>query len=448
MSKIAPNSKNSEVPSLDASQNTVSAFIKTAHDVDVAGWLEQLPQTGGARHLLDLSSDRRADVFGNMSLDTQTDLARIISAAALADIVTRMDADDRVDLFNRLLPDEQQVLLTNLSKDDQDDIRRLSAHADGSAGAIMTSDYAILGKDMTAKDAIGELRGQASNKETIYRSYVLDNNRRLIGSIQLHELVLANDTTLIRDIMEINPISVSLDTDGEDVAKIIARYDLLAVPVTDASGVLLGIVTHDDAADVMQAEMTEDFQKISTVLPFSQSMREASIRVLYSKRIVWLAILVFGNLFSGAGIAFFEDTILAYVSLVFFLPLLIDSSGNAGAQSATLMVRALATGDVEMKDWRNLIVRELAIAAALGGTMALVVFPVGMMRGGSDIALVVCITMFLVVIIGSLVGMSLPFLLSRLKFDPATASGPLVTTISDAVGVVIYFSIATMVLAL
>jgi len=177
-------------------------------------------------------------------------------------------------------------------------------------------------------------------------------------------------------------------------------------------------------------------------------MREASIRLLYSKRIVWLALLVFGNLFSGAGIAYFEETILAYVSLVFFLPLLIDSSGNAGAQSATLMVRALATGDVVLKDWRDLIARELFIAAALGATMALVVYPLGIWRGGADVALVVGMTMFLVVIIGSLVGMSLPFLLSRMNLDPATASGPLVTTISDATGVLIYFSIATMVLSL
>ncbi len=447
MPNVDPNS-NRIIPAINAPAQTLSAFIESAHAVDVAGWLEQMPRSERSRHLLGLVSERRADVFSNMSLDAQTDLTRIIPASDLADIVTRMDADDRADLFNRLLPDEQQQLMSNLAKEDRDDIRRLSAYVEDSAGAIMTSDYAILGETLTAQAAIAELRLQASNKETIYRSYVLDENRRLIGSIRLHELVLAEDSTLIRDIMETNPISVSLNADREDVANIITRYDLLALPVIDTDGVLLGIVTHDDAADAMQAEMTEDFQKISTVLPFSQSMRDASISVLYSKRIVWLALLVFGNLFSGAGIAYFEETILSYVSLVFFLPLLIDSSGNAGSQSATLMVRALATGDVAMKDWRDLIARELFIAAALGGTMALVVFPVGILRGGSDIALVVGLTMFLVVIIGSLVGMSLPFLLSRLKFDPATASGPLVTTISDAVGVLIYFSIATFVLAL
>lgn len=448
MPHMRSNSAQGGMPAGDAAPDVVSDFLTTARDVDIAGWLNQLPRSDAAGHLLGLGPVHRANVFGNMSQSAQADLASLLSAPTLADIVTRMDSDDRADLFNHLMPDTQQQLMGSLSKADQDDIRHLSAHAEDCAGAIMTSDYAVLGADMTVTEAIAELRRQAPDKETIYRSYVLDDTRRLIGSIRLHELILATDTTLVRDVMETDPVVVTLETDREDVAKIIARYDLLALPVTDASGVLLGIVTHDDAADAMQAEMTEDFQKISTVLPFSQNLREATIGTLYSKRIIWLALLVFGNLFSGAGIAYFEETILAYVSLVFFLPLLIDSSGNAGAQSATLMVRALATGDVEMKHWRTLILRELVIAAALGATMALVVFPVGILRGDMDVALVVGLTMFLVVIIGSLVGMSLPFLLSRLKLDPATASGPLVTTISDAVGVLIYFSIATTLLAL
>lgn len=359
-----------------------------------------------------------------------------------------MDTDDRADLFNLLTPVGQLRLAQHLADEECENIRSLSAHDADTAGAIMTTDYAILGADMTTQEAIAELRRQAPDKETIYRSYILDGTGRLIGSLRLHELILAADDALIGDIMEHSPLSVPLTMDREDVAKTIARYDILALPVTDEEGSLLGIVTHDDAADGMQAEMTEDFQKISTVLPFAQNLREAGIGILYSKRIVWLALLVFGNLFSGAGIAYFEDMILAYASLVFFLPLLIDSSGNAGSQSATLMVRALATGDVALKDWRNLILRELAVAAALGATMALVVLPVGAFRGGAGVALTVGLTMFIVVIIGSLVGMSLPFLLSRFRLDPATASGPLVTTISDGVGVMIYFSIATLVLVI
>lgn len=397
--------------------------------------------------ILALDLPRRAKTFSYLPFDVQAELARWLERQDLAEIVTHMDADDRADLFNRLMPEQQQRLLRDLAREEREDIRRLSAYAEGTAGAIMTSDYATLSAHMSAHDAIGLLRREAPEKETIYRSYILDTDRRLIGSVRLHELILAAADTPIAEIMDPAPVTTALDTDQEEVARMIERYDLLALPVVDEGGRLVGIITHDDAADVMKRETTEDFQKIATVLPFSQSVRKAGMGVLYTKRIFWLALLVFGNLFSGAGIAFFEEMILAYVSLVFFLPLLIDSGGNAGSQSATLMVRALATGDVALKDWRDLILRELMIATALGVTMAFVVSPIGLLRGGSGIAVVVGLTMVLVVIIGSLVGMSLPFLLSRLRLDPATASAPLVTTISDAVGVLVYFSIATMVLS-
>lgn len=427
---------------------TIPDFLQAAHPFDLAAWLTRMPDTEARDHLVALDLPRRAKVFGNLSLDRQADLAQVLRPRDFSEIVSQMDADDRADLFNHLPQPEQHRLMRDLPQEDRDDINRLSAHPEGCAGAIMTTDYATLDIEMTAAEAIKALRRLGPGKETIYRSYVLDDNHRLIGSVRLHELILADENTLVEELMDKSRISVAMHADREDVAKTIARYDLLAVPVIDADERLVGIVTHDDATDAMQAETTEDFHKISTVLPFTQSLRQAGIGVLYSKRIVWLALLVFGNLFSGAGIAYFEDMILAYVSLVFFLPLLIDSSGNAGSQSATLMVRALATGDVVLKDWRDLILRELIVAAALGATMALVVFPVGAMRGGTDIAITVGLTMFVVVIFGSIVGMSLPFLLSRLRLDPATASGPLVTTISDGMGVLVYFSIATLVLAL
>ncbi|WP_281967650.1 magnesium transporter [Roseovarius nanhaiticus] len=437
----------SEARPHDDTPAATHAFLQDARTVDVALWLSGLTPDARERHLAALAPARRATVFGNLPLNMQVKLARKMPSADLARIVSAMDADDRVDLFNRLSEDDQTGLIAELAPEHGEDIRRLSSHPEECAGAIMTSDYAMLEAGMTAEDAIAALRRQAHGAETIYRSYVVDADHRLVGSVRLHALILAAPGTPVTQLMESAPVSVTLDTDQEDVGKMIARYDLLAIPVVDAEGRLAGIVTHDDAADVMQAEATEDFQKISHVLPFKQSMREAGIGVLYSRRIVWLALLVFGNLFSGAGIAYFEEMILAYVSLVFFLPLLIDSSGNAGSQSATLMVRALATGDVEMKHWRSLIVRELSVAAALGATMAAVVFPLGAWRGGADVALTVGLTMFVVVLIGSLVGMSLPFLLSRLRLDPATASGPLVTTISDATGVLIYFSIATLILS-
>lgn len=423
-------------------------FTASAHPVDVAQWLAALPEQQVWAQLGALDHARRADIFARLPAPLQARLAQLVPGGEIAGVASQMDSDDRVDFYNALPGAAQQDLLRALAPHEREDIRALAAHPEECAGALMTSDFAVLDADMSAGEAIAELRRQASGSETIYRSYVVDSERRLTGSVRLHTLILADAQALIRDLMDPSPVSVTLDTDQEDVGKTIARYDLLAVPVVDAGGRLVGIVTHDDAADVMQAEATEDFQKMSTVVPFSQNLRDASIGVLYSRRIVWLALLVFGNLFSGAGIAYFEDMILAYVSLVFFLPLLIDSSGNAGAQSATLMVRALATGDVVLRDWGRLILRECAVAAALGASMALVVLPLGAWRGGPDVALTVALTMFVVVLIGSLVGMSLPFLLSRLRLDPATASGPLVTTISDGVGVILYFSIASIILSI
>lgn len=426
---------------------SIDGFVRNARIADLALWLEQLPRGEALQHLLSLALSRRAEVFEYLPLAVQVELAREMDHRVLTELTTEMDADDRTDLFKCLTVKEQQNLLDSLAPAEREDIHRLAAFREGTAGAIMTSDYATLPEDLTAVEAIASLRRESPGKETIYRSYIVDRQGRLIGSLRLHDLILADDDTPVARLMERTPISVDADTSQEDAAQLIERYDVLALPVLDGDGRLLGIITHDDASDAMQRAVTEDFQKIATVRPLSESFREAGIGVLYKKRVFWLTLLVFGNLFSGASIAHFEDTILAYVSLVFFLPLLIDSSGNAGSQSATLMVRALATGDVTLADWRDLIARELLIGLALGVTMAAVVYPLGLFRGGSDVALVVALTMLFVVLAGCLVGMSLPFVLSWLRFDPATASTPLVTTISDATGVLVYFSIASLVLA-
>lgn len=198
----------------------------------------------------------------------------------------------------------------------------------------------------------------------------------------------------------------------------------------------------------MQYEATEDFYKMAPVSKLSVGLKDAGISILYRKRIFWLVLLVFMNIFSGAGIAFFEDVIEANLALVFFLPLLVDSGGNAGSQAATLVIRSMTLGEVKMKDWLKMFTKEISVSILLGGTMALAVASVGLFRGGPDIALVVALTMTVVVIVGSLIGMSLPFIFNKLKLDPATASGPLITSIADIVGVLIYFSIAAWILTL
>ena len=307
----------------------------------------------------------------------------------------------------------------------------------------MTSDYATLTAALTVREALAKLRREAPDKETIYRTYVIDADRTLIGSVRLQTLILASPKQLVGDVMERETRAVSVDDDQEEVAQSIAKYDIIALPVVDAEGRLVGIVTHDDAMDVLQAEATEDFQKVGSVGSMADSISSASIGLLYKNRIYWLVLLVFGNLLSGAGLAFYEDTIAAYVVLVFFLPVLIGSGGNAGSQSSTLMVRALATGDVEMKDWGRMLLRELSVATLLGLTMAIAISAIAGFRGGWEVAAVVAGSMLLIVTMGSLIGMSMPFLLNRFGFDPATASAPLIASIADILGVVVYFSIAT-----
>ncbi|MEQ9003563.1 MAG: magnesium transporter [Pseudomonadales bacterium] len=422
-------------------------FLEHAHPVDAAALLDELEPVDACALLLRETLPDRTEIFGYLRPETQVDLAALLERRQLAAMMTEMSADDRADVFNRLSPDQQQALLPGLAQAEREDIRRLTSHAEGTAGAIMTSDYATLAPELTAREAIEVLRHEAPDKETIYRAYVLDPDRQLIGSVRLRDLILAPGHRRVADLVEDDTLAVNVHEDQEEVAHKIARYDVLALPVVDDDGRLVGIVTHDDAMDALEEEATEDFHKIGTVGKMTQSVREASIGLLYRKRVFWLGLLVFGNLFSGAGIAYFEDTIAMHVALVFFLPLLIGSSGNAGAQSATLMVRALATGDVVLKDWGRLLSRELLVALALGITMAAAVSLIGVVRGGPDIALVVAPTMLLVVMVGSLVGMGLPFALNHFGLDPATASAPLVTTIADALGVVIYFSIATAMLS-
>jgi magnesium transporter len=312
----------------------------------------------------------------------------------------------------------------------------------------MTSDYATLKPELTAAEAIEALRLQAPDSETIYKAFIVDDERRLVGSVSLRELLLARTGSRVADLMDQDPVFVRADAPREEAARLIAHYDLLALPVINGGDKLAGIITPDDAMDVAAEEVTEDFHRVGTVQRLPASVRGAPLLMLYRARVFWLLLLVFGNIFSGMGIAYFEDTIAAYVALVFFLPLLIDSGGNAGSQSATLMVRAIATGDVRASDWTAMLGRELGVALLLGISMAIAVSTLGLIRGGPEIALVVSLSMVIIVIVGSVIGMSLPFVLHRFGMDPATASAPLVTSIADASGVLIYFTIATQVLAL
>ncbi|MBW6392949.1 magnesium transporter [Billgrantia antri] len=397
--------------------------------------------------LLDcLPLERRANVLGYLPGEVQLEVAEAMSDEVLLSVLEEMGSDERADLFNLLGEDRQEVLLRRMARQEREDLKRLASYEEGTAGAIMTSDYVAIPSGMTVSQAMMRVRQTAPDAETVYQLYIIDPEGKLAGTLSLRQLMVARPGARVDDLMIKDVISVAVDEAQEEVARLVARYDMLAVPVTDADERLVGIVTHDDAMDVAEEEATEDFHKGMSIGQLEDGVSRVPLWSLYRKRVTWLVLLVFANLFSGAGIAYFEDTIAAQVALVFFLPLLIGSGGNAGAQAATLMVRGMATGDVGVKDWSKLLGRELLVAGSLGLTMALAVAPIGVMRGGEAVAMVVATSMVTIVLFGSLLGMCLPFVLNRIGWDPATASAPLVTTLIDASGVLIYFTIATSVL--
>ncbi|MCL7930783.1 magnesium transporter [Halomonas llamarensis] len=431
------------------------AFVERLSEIrsaDIGEILEALIEEDDALSttigVLDLLSDERAaNVLGYLPGDNQLDVVGKLPDGQVLTLLEEMSSDERADLFNLLGDDRREALLRRMAHREREDLKRLASYEEGTAGAIMTSDYVAIASGMTVSQALMRVRQTAPDAETVYQLYILAGDGQLIGTMSLRQLMVARPGALVDDIMIKDVISTAVDQVQEDVARIVARYDLIALPVIDSDNRMVGIVTHDDAMDVAESEATEDIHKGMSIGALESGISRVPLWSLYRKRVLWLVLLVFANLFSGAGIAYFEDTIALEVALVFFLPLLIGSGGNAGAQAATLMVRGMATGDVGVKDWGRMLGRELLVAGALGITMAVAVTPIGIMRGGEAVAMIVALSMVTIVLFGSLIGMCLPFVLERFKVDPATASAPLVTTLIDASGVVIYFSIASAILA-
>ena len=382
-----------------------------------------------------------------LSLSRQIEIAQQLDVNTLAKILDAMHSDDFIDVFKRLEASLQQKLLQQLSIQSLDELKQLAGYVEGSAGALMSANYVTLPMQLTMDEALASLRQLAADQDTLYLIYIVDDAKKLLGVISLREIIQAEPQTTIAEKMQRDVIMGHVFDDQEIIAETLAYYDFIALPIVDDQQHLLGIVTYDDAIDILRDEATEDIFKSGAVAPLAeQSIKKAPIFQLYKSRVFWLVILVFGSLLSGFGIAHFEEIIEQHIVLVFFLPLLVGSGGNAGSQSATLMVRALATGDVEFKDWFYLIGRESLVALCLGFTMAFAVSVLGYIRGDTMVALVLAISMLGIVMMGCLIGMSLPFILKKLRFDPASASAPLVTSICDATGVVVYLFVASKLL--
>ncbi|NLK00091.1 MAG: magnesium transporter [Clostridia bacterium] len=415
---------------------------------DIAEFIDELDDKNTLLVFRLLPKEIAADVFSFLSLESQTKLSSLVNETELHDILNDLQFDDKIDFLEEIPANAVKRILQNSSETERALINQFLDYPTDSAGSLMTIEFVDLKKEMLVKDALEKIRKIALTRETIYTCYVTDARRRLEGIVSLRELVIASPDKQVGEIMNEKLIHVQTLDDKEYVAELIKKHDILAIPVTDNEQRLVGIITVDDIVDVIEAENTEDFYKMATIGEMDTSPLKADPLFLIKKRLPWLMVLIFVNVFSGAGIAFFEDTIQQVVSLVFFLPLLIDSAGNAGSQSATLMIRALAVGDVKIEDWFKLLKKEFAVAIPIGLVMGLGVSVVGVFRAGIDVAVVVATVMSLVVVVGSTIGMSLPFIFSKLNLDPATASGPLITSICDITGVLIYFSVATWYLGI
>ncbi|MCK4086708.1 magnesium transporter [Acinetobacter radioresistens] len=425
--------------------NTAIGLLNELNIADQASVLKGLTPTEQVKILQKL--DEPSEAFAYLPLSQQAVLAEFIPVPDLIPILDNMYSDDFVDIYKKLSPELQQQLITLLSEESQNTLKKLALYPEGTAGAMMSSSFVTLHQDLCMDEAIQALRIIAATRETLYLVYIVNEQNQLIGVISLRQIIQARPEATIAEVMERDVIYVYTHDDQEVVAKTLAYYDLIALPVVDEQEKMLGIITYDDVMDIVEAETTEDILKSGAVSPLAElSLKTAPIMTLYQKRVFWLVILVFGSLLSGIGIAHFEEIISTHIVLVFFLPLLVGSGGNAGSQSATLMVRALATGDVQFKDWFSLLGRETVVALCLGVTMACAVSMLGYIRGDFMVAIVLAISMVGIVLMGCLTGMSLPFILNKLKLDPASASAPLVTSICDATGVIIYLFVASKLL--
>lgn len=363
------------------------------------------------------------------------------NATLLTNLMNDMEPDDRTALFEELPGKVSQQLMQLLSKENLKQTTQLLGYPEDSIGRLMTPKYVAVKSHFTIQETLDHIRRFGEDSETLSVVYVVDKQWQLLNDLRISDILLANPEDKIEDLTKHKLVVLSALDDQETAIQVFKDHDRVALPVVDSSNTLLGIVTVDDILDVAEVEQTEDFHRFAAVKDAIINPLQASVFFLYKNRIVWLMALVVMNVFSGYAISRFESVIESMVSLVFFLPLLIDSGGNAGSQSATLMIRALGKGDVQGKDWIFLFTKEILVSILLGATMGIGVSIIASWRA-PDVIPVVALTMVLVVIVGSVVGMLLPFIFTKLKLDPATASAPLITTICDISGVLIYFSLA------
>lgn len=434
----------------DENQAELKEFCVALNPGRTAEFMEGLSDVEVWSVLQFAEPDRRAEIFGYFPEERQVAMLEVQQPDQVAELVEEIPADDRVDLIQELPDDRVDQIMPLLPLEDRRDIQRLQSYPEGTAGALMTTEVAMLSENLTAREALEELGRQASELETIYYLYVVDENRLLRGIVSTRQLVssLVRPTRRLGEMMETDLVVAIASDDQETVAQAVEKYNLLAIPVVDSGRQLLGIITHDDVIDVVREELAEDAQRIAAVAPLEDEYLRIGLWTLSWKRGIWLTILFFAALLTAFALRHYELELEKFTWLVWFIPLIISAGGNSGSQSATLVITAMTSGEVEFRDWPTVMYREVLVSLTLGGFLSLIGWLVAIFIAPNlQDALVIPLTLLSVIVCGCLCGGALPILFKRLGLDPAMMSNPFVAGIVDILGIVIYINIARFVLA-
>ncbi len=417
------------------------------HPLDLARLLSELDSKERRRVVKMVPPETVENLLPELPKDLLIEVILAFPSRKSAQLLSELPPDEMTDVLKDLTPEIRKNVFRHFSKKDTEEARDLLKYPSDTAGGLMTTEVLVLGEDMTVKDAMEYMRKRAKEFETIYYIYLVDKAKKLSGVASLRDLVLAPPKTPLIDVANREVISVQPDVDQEEVARLIARYDYFGLPVVDKDENLLGMVTVDDVVDVIMDEATEDITRIGGTLPLKESYIFSSPLQLVKSRVVWLLLLFAAASITSSIISSFQEVLSSLVALAFFIPLIVDTGGNTGSQSATLMIRSMATGEVKYAHLYRIIGRELLVGALLGIAIGLTGFLLALLINATPVvAITLGVTIILVVLVANIIGTTLPIAIKKLGYDPAMVSAPLLTTIVDAIGLFIYFTVASILI--
>lgn len=424
--------------------------IVNVNAVDVAQLFEEVEQKRLLIMFRMLPKDKASGVFTHMSSDLQKRIITSMTDKETVSIIDELFLDDVIDLLEEMPANIVKKLLKNTDKETRELINQFLNYPEDSAGSLMTIEYVDLVKEMTVSQALNHIKQTGVDKETIDTCYVMDSNRIFEGVVSIRKLILSDDSTVVKDIMETDVVSINTLDDQEDIARMFKKYDYYVMPVVDNEHRLVGIVTIDDIIDVIDQEVTEDLQKMAAMQPSEKAYLKTSALALAKHRLPWLLILMISAAFTGGIIKRFESALQSVMVLASFIPMLMDTGGNAGSQSSTLIIRGLALGDMRTNDFLKVLWKELRVSCIVGLILSSVNFLRIYFIERTDllVSITVCLTLFFIVVLAKVVGGVLPIIAKKIKLDPAIMAGPLITTIVDAVALTLYFTTATWLLGI